>query len=114
MAASSKSSPTSTGECSLRLDCCIGGGHKKVLLVRRRRLLQVVVPSDIEPILVYRKSPSPCKGKALKEPNVVEFDITGKPMKGWVMVEPDGLDDDEQLGQWIQRAVEFVSTLPKK
>jgi TfoX/Sxy family transcriptional regulator of competence genes len=51
---------------------------------------------------------------ALEEPNVVEFDITGRPMKGWVMVEPDGLETDEQLGHWVQRAVEFVETLPKK
>jgi hypothetical protein len=35
-------------------------------------------------------------------------------MKGWLMVEPDGIETDEQLGEWIQRAVEFVSTLPKK
>ena len=51
---------------------------------------------------------------ALAAPNVVEFDITGRPMKGWNMVEPDGLETDEQLAGWIQRAVEFVLTLAKK
>jgi TfoX/Sxy family transcriptional regulator of competence genes len=51
---------------------------------------------------------------ALKEPNVVEFDVTGRPMKGWVMVEADGLETDKQLSNWIQQSVEFVSTLPKK
>jgi TfoX/Sxy family transcriptional regulator of competence genes len=51
---------------------------------------------------------------ALREPHVGEFDITGKPMKGWVMVEPDGIDDDEQLSHWIERATKFVKTLPKK
>ena len=51
---------------------------------------------------------------ALKEPNVVEFDITGRPMKGWVVVEAEGLDTDHQLGRWIERAVEFVETLPRK
>jgi hypothetical protein len=51
---------------------------------------------------------------ALEEPNVVEFDITGRPMKGLVMVEPDGLETDEQLGRWVQRAVEFVETLANK
>ena len=51
---------------------------------------------------------------ALKEPNVVEFDITGRSMKGWAMVEPDGLETDEQLSGWIERAVEFVETLPRK
>lgn len=51
---------------------------------------------------------------ALKEPNVVEFDITGRPMKGWVMVEADGVETDEQLDGWIEQAVEFVETLPRK
>lgn len=51
---------------------------------------------------------------ALLEPHVREFDITGKPMKGWVMVEPEGVEDNEQLAGWIERAVKFVKTLPKK
>lgn len=51
---------------------------------------------------------------ALMEPHVREFDITGKPMKGWVMVEPDGIEDDGQLTDWIQRATDFVGTLAKK
>ena len=51
---------------------------------------------------------------ALLEPHVREFDITGRPMKGWVMVEPDGIEDDGQLKAWIQRALRFVETLPRK
>jgi hypothetical protein len=51
---------------------------------------------------------------ALLQPYVKEMDVTGKPMKGWVLVEPDGVENDVQLGMWIQRAVEFVGTLPKK
>lgn len=51
---------------------------------------------------------------ALKEPHVVEFDITGRPMKGWVLVEADGVETDEQLRGWVERSVEFVETLPRK
>lgn len=51
---------------------------------------------------------------ALREPDVREFDITGKPMKGWIMVEPDGVEDDAQLAAWIERAMAFVKTLPPK
>ena len=51
---------------------------------------------------------------ALREPNVGAFDITGRAMKGWVMVEPDGIESAGQLHQWIQQSVDFVSTLPKK
>lgn len=48
------------------------------------------------------------------EPHVREFDVTGRPMKGWVMVEPDGLDDDASLQTWIERAIQYVETLPAK
>jgi TfoX/Sxy family transcriptional regulator of competence genes len=51
---------------------------------------------------------------ALKEPNVMEFDVSGRPMRGWVVVEAEGLETDEQLQGWVERAVEFVGTLPRK
>jgi TfoX/Sxy family transcriptional regulator of competence genes len=52
--------------------------------------------------------------EALKEPHVKEFDITGRPMKGWVLVGPQGVADEEQLDGWIRRAVKFVGKLPAK
>ena len=51
---------------------------------------------------------------ALLEPHVRVFDITGKPMRNWVMVEPEGIEDDDQLKAWIGRATEFVEMLPRK
>lgn len=60
--------------------------------------------------LIVRLGPNE-GAKALTEPYVVPFDVTGKPMKGWVMVEPDGLESDRQLGQWVERAEAFVGTL---
>lgn len=51
---------------------------------------------------------------ALREPSVREFDITGKAMRNWVAVEPEGVDDDDQLTFWIQKATDFVETLPRK
>lgn len=51
---------------------------------------------------------------ALLEPHVKVFDITGKPMRNWVLVEPEGIEDDDQLKAWIGRAFEFVKALPKK
>ena len=53
-------------------------------------------------------------GEALKEPHVKEFDITGRPMKGWVMVEPEGIEGDDQLRDWIQCALKFVGQLPDR
>ena len=51
---------------------------------------------------------------ALLEPHVKEFDITGRAMKGWALVEPEGIEDDDQLKGWIQRAMKFVGKLPGK
>ena len=63
--------------------------------------------------LIARLGPEQGK-RALREPHVKEFDITGRAMKGWVMVEPDGIENDRQLADWIERAIEFVATLPAK
>lgn len=49
---------------------------------------------------------------ALQDRHANPFDITGKPLRGWVRVEPEGVERDEKLGDWIGRAVTFVSTLP--
>ena len=51
---------------------------------------------------------------ALGEPHVRVFDVTGRPMRNWVLVEPEGVEDDDQLAVWVERAVAFVRTLPRK
>ncbi len=51
---------------------------------------------------------------ALREPFVKPFDITGRAMKGWAMVALDGLEDDDELKDWIAQAVKFVKTLLPK
>jgi TfoX/Sxy family transcriptional regulator of competence genes len=51
---------------------------------------------------------------ALLEPHVREFDITGRAMKGWVLVQPEGVVSDDQLAGWIERALKFVKALPAK
>ena len=51
---------------------------------------------------------------ALDQPHVKKFDITGRAMSGWVMVEPGGLETDDDLRQWVNLAVKFVKTLPDK
>jgi len=51
---------------------------------------------------------------ALKQQHVKAFDITGKPMKGWVMVEKEGFSTEEELDDWLRKAEKFVKTLPPK
>ena len=47
-------------------------------------------------------------------PHVRPFDITGRPMKGWVMIEPAGIRSSAQLKKWLEQAKTFVETLPPK
>lgn len=50
---------------------------------------------------------------ALSEPHARPMDVTGRPMKGWVTVDLEGLAGDG-LRVWLERAHAFVSTLPPK
>jgi hypothetical protein len=63
--------------------------------------------------LIVRTGPGAYEA-ALQESFVREFDITGKPMTGWVVVEPEAIDEDPELREWLNRAMDFVMTLPKK
>ena len=51
---------------------------------------------------------------ALNSPFVKPFDITGRPMKGWVMVNGKGVNSDNELKAWLNKAREFATTLPSK
>jgi TfoX/Sxy family transcriptional regulator of competence genes len=50
----------------------------------------------------------------LKKPHAKPFDLTGKPMKGWLIVEAAGVKTDKQLGMWVKEGLEFARTLPPK
>ena len=63
--------------------------------------------------LIVRIAPAKT-GAALKEPGARPFDITGRPMKGWLLVGPSGLEDPAALAKWVRGGVEYASSLPKK
>ena len=50
----------------------------------------------------------------LEKPHAKPFDLTGRPMKGWLMVEPEGYAAPEQIAAWVKEGVEFALTLPSK
>lgn len=52
-------------------------------------------------------------GSALKRPHAKPFDFTGKPMRGFVVVAPGGLQG-AALRRWVDEAVSHVGTLPPK
>ena len=49
-----------------------------------------------------------------KRPHVKPFDMTGKPMKGWLVVEADGYKTAAQLGKWVKEGADFALALPPK
>lgn len=51
---------------------------------------------------------------ALSERHVRPMDFTGKPLNGYVYVEPLGFESDADLATWLQRCFSFVQTLPEK
>ena len=52
--------------------------------------------------------------KALSKPHIKPFDITGRPMKGWVMVGPEDVLTDDDLSTWLEKARLFALSLPAK
>ncbi len=44
---------------------------------------------------------------ALKRKGCREMNFTGKPMKGFVFVEPEGIDMDDDLDFWIQLCLDY-------
>lgn len=63
--------------------------------------------------LVARVGPE-AYAAALDEPHVREFDVTGRAMKGWVLVDPEGVETAAGLKRWLDRAVQFAASLPEK
>ncbi|MBA7537801.1 hypothetical protein ES705_30071 [subsurface metagenome] len=52
--------------------------------------------------------------KYLSKSYVQEMNFTGKPMKGMIYVEPDGIVEDEDLSYWIDICLKFTKSLPSK
>ena len=45
--------------------------------------------------------------EALRRTGAREMDFTGRPMKGFVFVEPEGIDADEDLQAWLQLCLDY-------
>ena len=63
--------------------------------------------------LIVRIEPKATEA-ALSEPGTRLFDITRRPMKGWLLVGKAGLTKTESLSKWIARGIDYASSLPKK
>lgn len=52
--------------------------------------------------------------KALSETGVREFDLSGRPMSGWIQVEPEQTAEDESLAAWVEAGAAYATSLPVK
>jgi hypothetical protein len=49
-----------------------------------------------------------------KKPHATPFEMRGKPMEGWLRVEPAGVTTDKGLAPWVKLSVAFARSLPPK
>ncbi len=63
--------------------------------------------------LIVRLAPEDTDA-ALKQPHTRRFDLTGRPMKGWILVKSSGLETDAKLSKWVEVAARYAGSLPPK
>ncbi len=64
--------------------------------------------------LVLRMDPGDAYTGALKKPHVKPMDFTGRPMRGFVYVLPEGLTRGTALRNWLRAALTYRRALPSK
>jgi TfoX N-terminal domain len=63
--------------------------------------------------LIVRLEPGDAE-KALAEEHVRVFDMTGRPMKGWILVGREATAADDDLAGWVDAGADFAASLPPK
>jgi TfoX/Sxy family transcriptional regulator of competence genes len=52
--------------------------------------------------------------EALAQPGVRISDMSGRPMKGWILVAPEATEADTDLERWVEAGLDFAGSLPPK
>ena len=63
--------------------------------------------------LIVRLDPAQTD-EALAAAHTRPFDLTGRPMKGWILVEPEGCATATALRKWVGMASRYAESLPAK
>jgi TfoX/Sxy family transcriptional regulator of competence genes len=63
--------------------------------------------------LIVRTDPATAQ-EQLQTEHVRPFDVTGKPMKGWLMVSAERWSTELTMTEWLNMGREFALTLPEK
>jgi TfoX/Sxy family transcriptional regulator of competence genes len=51
---------------------------------------------------------------AQAEAHVGPMEFTGRPMRGFITVEAEGIEVDADLGRWVDAGADFAESLPSK
>lgn len=52
---------------------------------------------------------------ALQEKHTRIFDLSGgRPMRGWILVQPAGVKADKDLAKWVETGMKYAASLPTK
>jgi hypothetical protein len=80
-----------------------------VAFLTRGRMCVGIVTDD----LMVRVGPD-AHASLMGKPHVRPMDFTGRPMKGFLYVSPEGYESDADLSRWVEHAMTYVSALPPK
>ncbi|MEM9632959.1 MAG: TfoX/Sxy family protein [Pseudomonadota bacterium] len=54
------------------------------------------------------------ESEALSRPHASPCEPAGRPMPGFIRIEPEGIETDEDLKSWVEMARNYVCALPPK
>jgi TfoX/Sxy family transcriptional regulator of competence genes len=64
--------------------------------------------------LMVRVGPDSAAALIESEDGARAMDMKGRPMRGWVLVEPGATADDGDLERWVRRGEAYAASLPPK
>lgn len=67
----------------------------------------------IDSSLMVRLDPDEAD-RVADQPHVRPMDFTGKPMRGYLFVDTEGIDSPKALKSWVDRCVAYIETMPTK
>lgn len=50
--------------------------------------------------------------RVLAQPHVRPMEFAGRPLSGFVLIDPEGFRTDTALSVWVQRGIDFVAAIP--
>jgi hypothetical protein len=76
------------------------GGNMSVAASGQGGLMVRVDPEDTDALLA--------------KPHAQQFEMRGRPMRGWLRVGPEGVRTKDELEPWVKRGVAYARSLPSK